>query len=222
MYQSMTYEQIVEHIESHNIVLVKRWLDSGGDPNTGLKDGKFPLIQDVLDEIYEHPENDHLHDLLGAFVKHGATLNFENKEITPPLIEAIQTNSAKAVKILLDGGSDVSIEHRSDYPGYTPLLLAVENNNHEIVKMIVSKTKRELIDFTGGYQVVTALGCAFQNLHLPIIKELLMNGANPYLQEWDHAYQTSLALIPVETSEAQRNEIEKMIAEFCSTENEKE
>lgn len=218
----MTYEQLVEHIESHDIELVKQWLVSGGDPNTGLKDDKLPLIQDVLDEIYEHPENSKLHDLLSAFVEHGAIINFENKEITPPLIEAIRTDSAKAVKILLDYGANVNIEYKNDYPGYTPLLLAVENGNYEMVKMIISKTNRNLINFTGGYQVVTALGCAFQNLHLPIIQELLKNGANPYLQEWDHANQTSIALIPIEVSDEQQKEIEEMIEKYYSAKNEPE
>ena len=63
-------------------------------------------------------------------------INEQNSKGIPPLICAVISNNAKAVKLLIDHGADLNIK---DSSGSTPLLNAIANYNYEIIELLVNE-----------------------------------------------------------------------------------
>lgn len=209
----LTYDKIEELIESHDANGIRSWLLEGGDPNIGLSEGRIPLIIDVIDELYESPDNPTLLEILDQFVQNEAYIDQVNECSFIPVMEAIHSQSFGAFKILMDKNVAVNFISKNDYPNFTPLLLSVEQDNLEMAQLLIQKTSLDLIQFVGGHQVATALGYAFMNANIPMIKLLLDYNADPDFIEWDHGYVPSRALIPESIDMEQRHEIDKLLKE---------
>lgn len=209
----LTYDKIEDLIEAHDTDSVRSWLLEGGDPNIGINEGRIPLIIDVIDELYESPDNPELLDILDQFVQKGAYINQVTDCSSIPVMEAIHSQSLRALKILMDKNVEVNFISKNDYPNFTPLLLSVELDNIEMASLLIQKTSLDLIHFVGGHQVATALGYAFKNTNIPMIKLLLDHNANPDFIEWDHAYVPSKSLIPDSINTEHRKQIDKLLKE---------
>lgn len=209
-----TYHKIEELIEAHDVDSIRSCLLEGGDPNIGISEGCIPLIIDVIDELYQSPDNPKLLEILDQFVENGAYINQVKDCSFVPVMEAIHAQSLGALKILIDKNVEVNFISEYDYPNFTPLLLSVELDNMEMASLLIQKTSSDLIQFVGGHQVATALGYAFKNVNIPLIKLLLDHNADPDFIEWDHAYLPSRALIPESINTEERNQVDQLLNEF--------
>lgn len=109
----------VSHIQS---LIMK----DGADVNSIIEDkGATPLF------VASASDNE---EMIRVLVKHGAKVNFQNKQGVTALQTAVVNENVNAVKVLIELGADVNLENEI---GYTALHLGAEGDEVEIVRMLI-------------------------------------------------------------------------------------
>ena len=111
--------------------------------------------------------------LINLLLEKGADINIqEDKQGDTPLHVAIKHNRLKAIKILIENGSDINAKNKNIK---TPLHLASELNHIEVIKLLIQNgadiNSKSKYDFK-------PLHIASQNGYIEAIKLLIQNGAD--------------------------------------------
>lgn len=112
-------------------------------------------------------------------------LNLPNNMLQTPLHLAVMTRLPQVVKALIDGGADIEAR---DSKGDTPLHIASREGFDDIAQILLTPastaSQRTSQDLEArNYDGQTCLHLASENTHLPIIRLLVMSGANLNTQD---------------------------------------
>lgn len=162
--------RLAQAIESGNVTLVKKFLDSGADPNLEINDQKLTLLRLALNK-----NQSKVADLLR---QRGARLSEEGKYAHPAFARAIMTGQLGLMDKFfqnypIDANKALTAE------GHTPLHLAVREEQHPVVdKLILHGVSVDKADAQGR----TPLYFAVIASNLPLVQKLLNAGADPNVQ----------------------------------------
>lgn len=177
--------------EAGNIELVKKLLDKGAKPTSGLGIGALSLAA-----------KEGRTDIVKLLLDKGASPNDGNNGGSQSLINATSGGHNEIAKILLEKGANpnsVWIEKTLFFgQGFKSnvLALATEKGNAEIVKTLLDKG----VNPNDGEQGDSnALIAAIKQNNTEIVKALLEKGANPNsinrkVSEWETSTETALSL----------------------------
>ena len=115
---------------------------------------------------------------LQVLIEQGINVNIpDDDDGETPLHKACSFNNVESIKLLLDQGADVNIQHNY---GYTPLYTACSNNSVESVKLLILNGANVNIPDNYG-RTPLHLACRYNSVE--IVKLLLYNGANVNIQD---------------------------------------
>ncbi|MEM8523217.1 MAG: ankyrin repeat domain-containing protein [Bacteroidota bacterium] len=190
------FELFMRAVDDGDIELVKYFLDKGGIDLNGMDEHQFTPLMLAASE--DHPE------IIDLLYRHGAKVNFMNRNGWTALIEAADEGSYASAVALLAFGADVDVFEKEGgrsaivmaaseghlailklllsadvdfskyHDGYTPLHGAAEEGHLSIVEILLEKID---VNFTDHYRR-TALSYAAEEGHFDIVKYLIAQGAD--------------------------------------------
>ena len=179
-------EALFEALDKHDVDRLAKLLAAGEDPNQPLASsrGFSPLQLAVWElEALSESEPGGSIDAVVLLLRYGAVVEGNaRRDVTSPLLTAVDINHLECVRILLAAGADPNIRGEE---GDSPLCLCAQNRLLEMARLLLQCGADKTIDGSGGMAGMNAMGYATSNLDLDMMRLLLAYGADPQLSDVD-------------------------------------
>lgn len=155
-------EDFEKAVKEKKADIVKLFIDSGMNPNTTFKAGKYqiPVIfyainsgDEMTFQVLLHSKADlkasvegvsvlakaaekGTPEMISLIIKSGADIDTEGYDMMTPLMTAIESDNSGAAWLFIQSGADVNA---ADINGVTPLMRAVGKGNIDIVRELIKK-----------------------------------------------------------------------------------
>ncbi|MBK8253564.1 MAG: ankyrin repeat domain-containing protein [Polyangiaceae bacterium] len=187
--------ELVHAIQTRDVDRAAALLVAGANPNEPGRSrygngGDLPPLHaaiaelealDAIDPYEGEPEGPI--DLLVLLLRYGAKVKgWEVDKEGDPLLDAVGTNRADVVRMVLAAGADPNVENDE---GVSPLRACAEKGSVEIARTLLLCGAAKTINQWGGPGAMTALGLAVRGLHVEMVKLLLAYGADPRAKDVD-------------------------------------
>ncbi|HVV99943.1 MAG TPA: ankyrin repeat domain-containing protein [Planctomycetaceae bacterium] len=175
-------QELFEAIAQHDTRRLAELLSQGANPNKGHPAAvDWTPLKAAIDELISGGSI----DAVVLLLQYRANANGSGPVgDCPPLMAAVLNRRLDAVRILLAAGANPNV--RND-DGDSALFQAVLENDLPMASVLLACGAAQNIDEIGPLEFTTSLGLAASNLNVKMVELLLSYGANPDINDSNHA-----------------------------------
>ena len=124
-------KNLLIYVKNENINEIKNAIENGADVNYTTGHGYTPLYESVGTGNKE---------IVSILIKAGAKIDVDGDEYNgPPLVYAASRGDVDVMKLLIEKGGDINIQHKKDRSFDTPLHAASKNEKDKAIEFLVDR-----------------------------------------------------------------------------------